>query len=137
LQKNCTFVVHNTMRKQSRASRLIKLIMAFAIFWMVIGDLITYHQEKIFGVNFFDTHSPFSKPKSKDDAKTAHLYSVKHLDKHDGFDSFSFTALLQGKQLSEIVVSESFLFKLLLLEPSKTVLFTRELLRAPPTFLIS
>jgi hypothetical protein len=125
------------MRKQSRASRLIKLIMAFAIFWMVIGDLITYHQEAIYGVNFFDTHSPFSKPKSKDDVKTTHLHSVKHLDKQDGFDTFSFSALLQSTQLSEIVVSESFLYKLLLLNPSRTILFTRQLLRAPPTFLIS
>jgi len=49
----------------------IKLLMAFAIFWMVIGDLITYHQEVIFGVKLFEDKKPFTKPKSQEDGKTA------------------------------------------------------------------
>ena len=57
------------------------MIMAFAIFWMVIGDLITYHQEKIFGTNYYEHHTPFTKPGSKDDGKTGHLKVGKDFDK--------------------------------------------------------
>ncbi|HQO49446.1 MAG TPA: hypothetical protein PK939_03400 [Bacteroidales bacterium] len=67
--------------KKENTSRVIKLIMAFAIFWMVIGDLITYHQEKIFGTNFYEHHSPFTKPSGKDDGKTTHLKISKDFDK--------------------------------------------------------
>jgi hypothetical protein len=67
--------------KREATSRTIQLIMAFAIFWMVIGDLITYHQEKIFGTNYYEHHTPFTKPGSKDDGKTSHIKFGKDFDK--------------------------------------------------------
>ncbi|MCC7317639.1 MAG: hypothetical protein IT219_03855 [Bacteroidales bacterium] len=67
--------------KRENTSKAIKLIMAFAIFWMVIGDLITYHQEKIFGTNYYEHHTPFTKPGSKDDGKTSHAKFSKDFDK--------------------------------------------------------
>ncbi|PKP52569.1 MAG: hypothetical protein CVT92_08420 [Bacteroidetes bacterium HGW-Bacteroidetes-1] len=65
--------------RNSAAFRIIKLIMAFAIFWMVIGDLITYHQKVMFGVDFFE-HHPFTKP-AKDDGSNSHYKSYKGSDK--------------------------------------------------------
>lgn len=59
--------------------------MAFAIFWMVIGELITLHQERIFKVHFYDHSNPFTKPKSKDDGKTFSFKLFKISDK--GFAS--------------------------------------------------
>ncbi|MDY0075642.1 MAG: hypothetical protein RBR87_00080 [Bacteroidales bacterium] len=69
---------------EKRVSKFIEMLMAFAIFWMVIGDLITYHQQVIFGVNYFDTRNPFTKPKSKDDGKTISFKQFKVTDKSDG-----------------------------------------------------
>lgn len=91
-------------------SRTIKLIMAFAIFWMVIGDLITYHQEKIFGANYYGHHTPFTKPGAKDDGKTAHWKSSKDVDKsqfislvaragieYSGFNNSNIAVLLEPR----------------------------------------
>jgi len=80
-------------------SKFIKLLMAFAIFWMVIGDLITYHQQVIFGVNYFDTHNPFTKPKSKDDGKTLNFKQHKSLEKYNsGFCPIQFGILQEEAQ---------------------------------------
>jgi hypothetical protein len=68
------------MKKRKPISKLIDLIMAFAIFWLVIGDLITYHQVHVYGVDLFDTNSPFTVPKGKDDGKTASYKSAKGFD---------------------------------------------------------
>lgn len=68
------------MKSQSYISNLIELVVAFAIFWLVIGDLITYHQEQIFGNYLFDAQCPFNLPKGKDDGKTATYKSWKGTD---------------------------------------------------------
>jgi hypothetical protein len=61
----------------------IKLLVAFSIFWMVIGDLIIYHQEVMFGVKLFEEQHPFTKPKSQDDGKIISFKSHKGADKSD------------------------------------------------------
>jgi hypothetical protein len=119
------------MKHQGPVSKLIKLIMAFAIFWMVIGDLITYHQEKIFGNNFFDTHSPFSKPKSKDDGKTGHFGHYKPADKHQTVSSYAEVVIFHSGILL-FYTALRYEFELLKLHPSGTLQFTRKILRAPP-----
>lgn len=70
--------------------------MAFAIFYMVIGELITYHQRVIFGIDFFGNHHPFTKPKTCDDGSTSHFKSHKGGDKQDSEKTF-FTAILSAE----------------------------------------
>lgn len=55
--------------------------MAFASFWLFIGELITLHQERIYKVHFYDHSNPFTKPKSKDDGKTLSFKLIKSTDK--------------------------------------------------------
>lgn len=119
------------MNRQNPVSKLIKLIMAFAIFWMVIGDLITYHQEKIFGNNFFDTHSPFSKPKSKDDGKTGHFGHIKPADKQNTDNNSAEVVYVHFDQIVQFIAMQ-YELGLLQLQPSGILLFTRKILRAPP-----
>jgi len=125
------------MKKQSPASKMIKLIMAFAIFWMVIGDLITYHQAKIFGVHFFDNHSPFSKPKTKDDGKATFYSFGKAIDKNNHADSNCFLASIDSSERNSHIGSRSFVFRLLQINPPEKLLYTRRLLRGPPTSILS
>lgn len=120
------------MKSQSPVSKLIKLIMAFAIFWMVIGDLITYHQEKIFGNNFFDTHIPFSKPKSKDDGKTGHFGHLKPADKHSTDNNSAEAVFMHFGQMVQFNAMQ-YELGLLQLHPSGILIFTRKILRAPPS----
>jgi hypothetical protein len=68
--------------------------MAFAIFWMVIGDLITYHQKVIFGVKLFDDQDPFTKPKSQDNGKTVSFKVHKGSDKPENFHNSLVHALI-------------------------------------------
>ena len=42
--------------------KLITVVLAFAFFWLVIGDLIAIHQKLIYGFDPFGIHQPFSKP---------------------------------------------------------------------------
>jgi hypothetical protein len=66
--------------------------MAFAIFWMVIGELITLHQERIFKVNYYDHSNPFTKPKSKDDGNSFSFKLFKISEKGSYmFDAFTFS----------------------------------------------
>jgi hypothetical protein len=68
--------------------------MAFAIFWMVIGELITLHQERIFGAYFYNHNNPFTKPKSKDDGHTYSFKLYKGYDKgYDTSNSFLYAVL--------------------------------------------
>lgn len=71
------------MTNINTTSTPLKLLMAFAIFWMVIGELITYHQKVMFGVDLFGNHHPFTKPKHGDDGGVAQFKPLKHLDKSD------------------------------------------------------
>lgn len=51
--------------------RLVKLIMAFAMFWLFMGDLIILHQSRIFGKDFYGQyHLPINKSGKSDDGKT-------------------------------------------------------------------
>ncbi len=42
--------------------KVITSVLAFAFFWLVIGDLIAIHQKLIYGFDPYGTHQPFSKP---------------------------------------------------------------------------
>lgn len=46
-------------------------ILAFAFFWLVIGDLVILHERAIFGYDPFTAHTPFAKP---DKSNTVKLY---------------------------------------------------------------
>jgi len=52
--------------KLSLKFRIAIPFLAFTFFWMVIGDLINYHQKTIYGFDLFNTHTPFTKPGKKD-----------------------------------------------------------------------
>jgi hypothetical protein len=57
--------------------------MAFAMFWLFIGDLVILHQTRIFGHDFFGQHhQPFNKPGKSDESKTFQKYH-KSVDKSD------------------------------------------------------
>ncbi len=106
--------------------------MAFAIFWMVIGELITYHQKVMFGVDLFGNQHPFTKPKHGDDGGAAQFKPLKHLDKSD--DGHLSAMLLVPQQ--ELVKLWSFFAELRsksglqMLQPA-WLLFSG--LRAPPS----
>ena len=117
---------------EKKVSKFIKLLMAFAIFWMVIGDLITYHQQVIFGVNYFDTHNPFTKPKSKDDGKTISFNSHKAADKSDvGFSIFP-PGILQENGQQHYLVSQRLIVREFIFQHKTQQLSLSGLLRAPP-----
>lgn len=42
--------------------KMVLPILAFAFFWLVIGDLIIIHEKAIFGYDPFTSHTPFAKP---------------------------------------------------------------------------
>jgi hypothetical protein len=65
---------------------------------MVIGDLITYHQEVMFGVKFFDEQDPFTKPKSQDDGKTISFKTSKGTDKTDSWNNNATLAICETKE---------------------------------------
>jgi hypothetical protein len=106
--------------------------MAFAIFWMVIGDLITYHQEVMFGVKLFEEQDPFTKPKSQDDGKTASLKAHKGVDKPENFHSSLIYALIaeQDNKITRHFIA----FTLFQLPPSAYISLHNSIigLRAPP-----
>lgn len=124
------------MKGQSKFSKIVKLVMAFAIFWMVIGDLITFHQAKIFGNHFFDTHSPFTKPKSKDDGKTIGFQSFKFQDKQQNTgQQLVYQAIIQAFATKSLLAPRRFVFVFAAKILIDQVKFSAGLLRAPPTSL--
>ncbi|MDA3944538.1 MAG: hypothetical protein PF694_13490 [Bacteroidetes bacterium] len=117
---------------QKKFSKFIKLLMAFAIFWMVIGDLITYHQQVIFGVNFFDTHNPFTKPKSKEDGSTLVFKPHKPADKQDRGLDFIQDGIIQQAANKHLLVSQRLLPLHLITQYKALRLNLSCSLRAPP-----
>jgi len=66
---------------QRKSHKLIEMFMAFAIFVMVIGELITLHQERIYGFKLYDQHMPPGKSKGADDSNNAQFKTHKGTDK--------------------------------------------------------
>jgi hypothetical protein len=104
--------------------------MAFASFWMFIGELITLHQERIFKVNFYDHSNPFTKPKSKDDGKTFSFKLFKSSDKGSAIsdlycknDSPDVNLILQATRISHTYPAK---------QAHSFVCRIRKPLRAPP-----
>lgn len=48
--------------KYTPFEKMVLPILAFAFFWLVIGDLIIIHEKAIFGFDPFNSHIPFTKP---------------------------------------------------------------------------
>lgn len=117
---------------EKKVSKFIEMLMAFAIFWMVIGDLITYHQQVIFGVNYFDTHNPFTKPKSKDDGKTFSFKQHKVTDKSGGGFSIFTAGILQENGQTNFLSSQRLFVHEHILPHKILQLSLSSLLRAPP-----
>jgi hypothetical protein len=92
------------MKNRKPISKLIDLIMAFAIFWLVIGDLITYHQVHVYGIDLFDTQSPFTVPKGKDDGKTASYKSTKGIDEVNNF-LFSLHPFIKPENIQNLCIT--------------------------------
>lgn len=112
---------------------MIDLLMAFAVFWMVIGDLITYHQKVIFGVNFFDIHNPFTKPKTNDDGKTISFKQHKTADKSDSGLPLHPPGILVEKEQEHALASQNIFFLEFLFSYKILNLSLSALLRAPPS----
>ena len=53
----------------SRFEKLVLPVLAFAFFWLVIGDLVMIHERAIFGFDPFTAHTPFAKPDKSDTYK--------------------------------------------------------------------
>jgi len=120
---------------EKKVSKFIEMLMAFAIFWMVIGDLITYHQQVIFGVNYFDTHNPFTKPKSKDDGKTISFKPFKVADKSDGGFSSVHAGVLR-KEAQKHILNSHYVSVLRFISRYKVLQMSLSgTLRGPPTLL--
>ncbi|MFA5418523.1 MAG: hypothetical protein WC341_08700 [Bacteroidales bacterium] len=52
--------------KLSLKFRIAIPLLAFTFFWLVIGDLVTYHQKAIYGFDLFNFQTPFTKPTKTD-----------------------------------------------------------------------
>lgn len=74
--------------KLSLRLRVAIPFLAFTFFWLVIGDLINYHQKAIYGFDLFGSQTPFTKP-GKNDKGTV-LLKTKNGKAAPG-DSFSLT----------------------------------------------
>ncbi len=113
---------------------MIDLLMAFAVFWMVIGDLITYHQKVIFGGSiFFDIHNPFTKPKSKDDGKTISFKQHKFADKSDTNLPFHPPGILVDNYQHQVFAFQRKIFLEFIFSYKISNLSLSALLRAPPS----
>lgn len=53
--------------KKLRIFSGFKLLMILAFMWLVIGELIIFHQKRIYHVDFFEGKNLFIKPKTGDD----------------------------------------------------------------------
>ncbi len=120
--------------KKSYTFRAIKLIMAFAIFWMVIGELITLHQEKIFGVHFYDHSNPFTKPKTKDDGKSFSFKVYKIIDKSYLNLDLSGSSIV-NYQINHILEATKYNHTFPAKQAHCFTQIVRKPLRAPPTLL--
>ena len=69
------------------------VIMAFAFFWLVCGELIILHQKAIYGFDPFNQESPFAKPDNSP-SKTKQDKGSK-FDKYK--DQYHFDAVLDQK----------------------------------------
>lgn len=112
---------------------MIELLMAFAVFWMVIGDLITYHQKVIFGVNFFDIHDPFTKPKSNDDGKTISFKQHKFADKSDTNLPLHPPGILVDNEQHQVFAFQRKIYLEFIFSYKISNLSSSALLRAPPS----
>ena len=68
--------------------KLVLPVVAFAFFWLVIGDLIIIHERAIFGYDPFTSHTPFAKP---DKNTTVKLFKDEgqKINKSKGYSAFS------------------------------------------------
>lgn len=74
--------------KLSLKYRIAIPFLAFTFFWLVIGDLVNYHQKVIYGFDLFGSQMPFTKP-GKTDAGILILKTKNGKDAHG--DTFSST----------------------------------------------
>jgi hypothetical protein len=104
--------------------------MAFASFWLFIGELITLHQERIYKVHYYDHSNPFTKPKSKDDGKTL---SFKLFNSVDKAQSSSDLCCNFSYRLDKLILNESqFTHKFPAKQAHSFLRIVRKPLRAPP-----
>lgn len=114
----------------SKTSKLLKLIMAFAIFWMVIGELITYHQKIIFHVRFYDTLNACIKPKANDDGDAFQFAPLQNHSNNTGSKAYIAAITIQ-QQISLIQIKRAE-FEKPFLSNRKHLLLKHIALREPP-----
>ena len=120
--------------KYLQESSGLKLIMAFAIFMMMISDLITYHQKVMGGMDLFGQHHPYTKPPKPGDNNNFQFSSWKSSDKSD---TAKFSALLPSivinlQRLQRFYIELQFRLGTGYLQPL-LVHFSGK--RAPPSFI--
>ncbi len=59
--------------KKLRIFSGFKLLMILAFMWLVIGELIIFHQKRIYHVDFFEGKNLFIKPKTGDDEQATFI----------------------------------------------------------------
>ncbi|HEY9114519.1 MAG TPA: hypothetical protein VIN10_07440 [Bacteroidales bacterium] len=87
--------------------KMVLPILAFAFFWLVIGDLIIIHERAIFGYDPFTANTPFAKPDKNTSVK---LYKDEgqKINKSKGYSFFTaecnvnsnLVATLQGSKFN-------------------------------------
>lgn len=93
----CPFMINS--RINISTNRWIFSVMAFAFFWLVMGELITLHQKAIYGFDPFTQETPFSKPNTSKVDKSQKLFKVK--------DDFHFDVIMQASDKIQVVVKQT------------------------------
>lgn len=85
--------------------RLVLPVIAFAFFWLVIGDLIIIHERAIFGYDPFTGHIPYAKPDKK---STVKLYKDEgqKINKSKGYSTFSAAGYVNSNLVVQLQVSD-------------------------------
>jgi len=88
--------------KLSLKYRIAIPFLAFTFFWLVIGDLVTYHQKAIYGFDIFGFQTPFTKP-SKTDNGLLILKTKNGKDAHGTTFSLTLHSLLADGYSIELI----------------------------------
>ncbi|NOX84572.1 MAG: hypothetical protein GXO86_01185 [Chlorobi bacterium] len=112
----------------NRYQRVIYTFMAFAFFWLVMGDLITLHQKLIYGFDPFGQHQPFTKPNHSGNKSGKNEKAVKA---KDNSHFCAFTGITNHVKIQPVFVD--FIFGETLIVYNLVSTFSSISLRAPPS----
>jgi len=90
--------------------KMVLPILAFAFFWLVIGDLIIIHERAIFGFDPFTSHTPFAKPDKNNNTVKLYKDDGQKINKSKGNSFFSAERHVNSN-LVVILQGSKFIFK--------------------------